>query len=52
MKDEHGEASLADWKEGKKTIWGDPITKLNYITVADGQHENGKVNGTKRARVN
>jgi alkyl hydroperoxide reductase subunit AhpC len=51
MKDEHGEVCPANWREGGKTIRGDPIAKLDYFAVADGQHENGVANGTKRVRV-
>jgi peroxiredoxin (alkyl hydroperoxide reductase subunit C) len=51
MKDEHGEVCPANWTEGGKTIRGDPIAKLDYFAAVDGQHENGKANGTKRARV-
>ena len=51
MKDEHGEVCPANWREGGKTIRGDPIAKLDYFVAVDGQHENGKANGTKRARV-
>jgi hypothetical protein len=40
-----------NWTEGGKTIRGDPIAKLDYFAAVDGQHENGKTNGTKRARV-
>jgi hypothetical protein len=36
---------------GVVTIRGDPMAKLDYFAAVDGQHENGKVNGTKRARV-
>jgi peroxiredoxin (alkyl hydroperoxide reductase subunit C) len=50
-KDEHGEVCPANWKEGGKTIRGDPIAKLDYFAAVDGQHGNGTVNGTKRARV-
>jgi len=49
--DEHGEVCPANWREGGKTIRGDPIAKLDYFAAVDGQHENGKANGTKRARV-
>jgi alkyl hydroperoxide reductase subunit AhpC len=28
-----------------------PIAKLDYFAAVDGQHKNGKANGTKRARV-
>ena len=51
MQDEHGEVCPANWREGEKTIRGDPIAKLDYFATVDGQHENGKANGTKRARV-
>ena len=51
MKDEHVEVCPANWGEGGKTIRGDPIAKLDYFVAVDGQHENGKVKGTKRARV-
>ena len=50
MKDEHGEACPANWREGGKTICGDPIAKLDYFAAVDDQHENDKLNGTKRAR--
>ena len=40
----------ANWKEGRTTIRRDPNTKLDYFAAVDGQHENVKVNGTKRAR--
>lgn len=30
---------------------GDPISKLDYFAAANGQHENGKGNGTKPPRV-
>ena len=36
---------------GGKTIRGDPIVKLDYFAVVDGQHEKGKANGTKYVRV-
>jgi len=49
--DEHGEVCPANWREGGKTIRGDPIAKLDYFAVADGQHENGVANGVKRVRV-
>ena len=52
MKDEQGEVCPANWREGGKTIHGDPISKLDYFAAADGQHENGRANGSKRARVN
>ena len=51
MKDEHGEACPANWREGAKTIWGDPITKLDSFALVDGQHDNDRANGMKRARV-
>jgi len=51
MKGEHGELYPANWKEGGKTIRGDPIAKLDYFVAVYGQHENSKANGTKRARV-
>ena len=51
MKDEHGEVCLTNWKEGGKTIRGDPMAKLVYFAAVDGQHENGKTNGTKHVRV-
>ena len=51
MKDEHVEVCPANWRGGGKTIRGDPIAKLDCFVAVDGQHENGKVNGTKRARV-
>ncbi|KAH8988313.1 2-cysteine peroxiredoxin [Lactarius hatsudake] len=42
----------ANWKEGSKTIRADPLAKLDYFAAtADGAHENGKANGTKRARM-
>jgi len=47
MKDEHGEVCPANWREGGKTIRGDPISKLNYFADISGQHENGKANGTE-----
>ncbi len=52
-KDEHGEVCPANWKEGAKTIRADPTAKLEYFAAAvDGdKQENGKANGTKRARV-
>jgi peroxiredoxin (alkyl hydroperoxide reductase subunit C) len=50
-KDQHGEVCPADWKEGGKTIRADPTAKLEYFAAVDGKHENGKANGTKRARV-
>jgi hypothetical protein len=50
-KDKHGEVCPANWKEGGKTIRADPTSKLEYFATADGAQENGKVNGTKRARV-
>ncbi|KAI0275832.1 peroxiredoxin [Russula aff. rugulosa BPL654] len=54
--DEHGEVCPANWKEGAKTIRADPTAKLDYFAsaahaVENGKHENGKANGTKRARV-
>jgi C-terminal domain of 1-Cys peroxiredoxin len=49
--DEHDEVCPVNWKEGGKTIRGDPIAKLNYLAAVDGQHANGRANGTKRARV-
>ncbi|KAI0292354.1 peroxiredoxin [Multifurca ochricompacta] len=50
--DKYGEVCPANWKEGAKTIRADPTAKLEYFTaLSDGAHENGKVNGTKRARV-
>ena len=51
MKDEHGEVCPANWREGGKTIRGGPIAKLDYFSAVDGQHENGRSNGTKRVRV-
>jgi len=50
-KGERGEVCPANWREGGKTIRGDPIVKLDYFAAVDGQHDNGKVNGTKRAGV-
>jgi 1-Cys peroxiredoxin len=51
-KDEHGEVCPANWKEGAKTIRADPTAKLDYFAAVDGvTEENGKANGTKRARV-
>ncbi|KAH9033837.1 hypothetical protein EDB85DRAFT_1950676, partial [Lactarius pseudohatsudake] len=50
--DAHGEVCPANWKEGSKTIRADPLAKLDYFAAtADGTHENGKANGTKRARM-
>ena len=49
-KDKHGEVCPANWKEGSRTIRADPLAKLDYF-AADGVHENGKANGTKRARM-
>ncbi|KAH9981797.1 peroxiredoxin [Russula compacta] len=49
--DEHGQVCPANWKEGAKTIRADPIAKLDYFAAVDGQHENGKTNGTKRVRT-
>jgi hypothetical protein len=50
--DEHGEVCPANWKEGAKTIRADPTDKLEYFAAVDGgKQENGKANGTKRARV-
>ncbi|KAH8978119.1 2-cysteine peroxiredoxin [Lactarius hatsudake] len=50
--DAHGEVCPANWKEGSKTIRADPLAKLDYFAAtADGAHENGKANGTKRARM-
>ncbi|KAH9058957.1 2-cysteine peroxiredoxin, partial [Lactarius deliciosus] len=35
-----------------KTIRADPLAKLDYFAATtDGAHENGKANGTKRARM-
>jgi peroxiredoxin (alkyl hydroperoxide reductase subunit C) len=51
MKDEYGEVCPANRRERGKTIQGDPIAKLDYFVAVDGQHENGKANGTKRVRV-
>ncbi|KAH8986754.1 2-cysteine peroxiredoxin [Lactarius hatsudake] len=52
LKDAHGEVCPANWKEGGKTIRADPLAKLDYFAAtADGAHENGKANGTKRARM-
>ncbi|KAH8979648.1 thioredoxin-like protein [Lactarius hatsudake] len=52
LKDAHGEVCPANWKEGGKTIRADPLAKLDYFpTTTDGAHENGKTNGTKRARM-
>ncbi|KAH9164990.1 2-cysteine peroxiredoxin [Lactarius sanguifluus] len=35
-----------------KTIRADPLAKLDYFAATtDGAHENGKTNGTKRARM-
>jgi hypothetical protein len=51
MRDEHGNVCPSDWKNGGKTTRGDPIAKLDHFTIIDGEHENGKANGTKRARV-
>ena len=31
-------------------IGGDPIAKLDYFAVVNGQHENGKARGTKHTR--
>ena len=50
-KDEHGKVCPVDWKEGGKTIRGDPIAKLDYFAAVGGQHENGKANGTKHVGV-
>lgn len=52
-KDTHGEVCPANWKEGSKTIRADPLAKLDYFAAAaaDGTHENGNSNGTKRARM-
>ncbi|KAH9010456.1 2-cysteine peroxiredoxin [Lactarius hengduanensis] len=50
--DAHGEVCPANWKEGSKTIRADPLAKLDYFAAtADGTHENGKANWTKRARM-
>ncbi|KAI9432336.1 peroxiredoxin [Lactarius indigo] len=51
--DAHGEVCPANWKEGGKTIRADPLAKLDYFAAAaaNGTHENGKANGTKRARM-
>ena len=52
--DERGEICPANWKEGAKTIRADPTAKLEYFAAAaidGGKQENGKANGTKRARV-
>ncbi|KAF8263207.1 peroxiredoxin [Lactarius quietus] len=50
--DKHGEVCPANWKEGSKTIRADPVEKLDYFsTAADGAHENGTANVTKRARM-
>ncbi|KAH9020066.1 2-cysteine peroxiredoxin [Lactarius pseudohatsudake] len=50
--DAHGEVCPANWKEGSKTIRADPLAKLDYFAATtDGTHENGKANGTKRARM-
>jgi alkyl hydroperoxide reductase subunit AhpC len=49
-RNEH-EVCPANWKEGGKTIWGDPIAKPNYLAAVDGQHVNGRATGTKRAHV-
>ncbi|KAH9033799.1 2-cysteine peroxiredoxin [Lactarius pseudohatsudake] len=50
--DAHGEVCPANWKEGSKTIRADPLAKLDYFAAtANGAHENGKANGTKRARM-
>ncbi|KAH8986639.1 2-cysteine peroxiredoxin [Lactarius hatsudake] len=50
--DVHGEVCPANWKEGSKTIRVDPLAKLDYFAAtADGTPENGKANGTKRARM-
>jgi hypothetical protein len=51
MKDGQGEVCHANWREGEKSIRGDPITELDHLSAVDGQHENGKVNDTKRAHV-
>jgi C-terminal domain of 1-Cys peroxiredoxin len=50
-KDKHGEVCPANWKEGGKTIQADPTAKLEYFAAVDSMQEDGKVNGTKRARV-
>ncbi|KAH9017928.1 2-cysteine peroxiredoxin [Lactarius pseudohatsudake] len=50
--DAHGEVCPANWKEGSKAIRADPLAKLDYFAAtANGAHENGKANGTKRARM-
>jgi len=51
MKGEHGEVCPAKWREGGKTVRGDPIAKLDYFAAVDGQHGNGKATGKKRVRV-
>ena len=51
MKDERGEVCPANWREGGKTIRGDPIAKLDYFAAVDGRHENGKANWQKVPRV-
>ena len=48
VKDAHGEVCPANWREGGKTIRGDPIAKLDYFAAVDS-HD--KANGAKRARV-
>jgi hypothetical protein len=50
-KDKHGEVCPVNWKEGGKTIRADPTAKLEYFAAVDSVQENGKVNGTKRARA-
>ena len=52
MKDEHGEVCPTNWREGGKTVRGDPIVTLDYFAAVDGQHENGKTNSMKCVRVN
>ncbi|KAH9031163.1 hypothetical protein EDB84DRAFT_1492912 [Lactarius hengduanensis] len=50
--DAHGEVCPANWKEGARPS-GRTLLQ-NSITLpppADGTHENGKANGTKRARM-
>ena len=47
MKDEHGEVCPANWREGRKTICGVPIVKLDHFAAVDGRHESGKANSQK-----
>jgi hypothetical protein len=50
-KDKDGKVYPADWKQGGNTTKMDATALLEYLTAVHDARENGKVNGTKRTRL-